>query len=67
MYNKLISLIEACGNDVYFYQESNQFYITFQDFLGFTDDDKAEMRDYNNPAEVAYLKNWLKNNCIKKE
>lgn len=67
MYNKLISLINACGNDVDFRQESNQFYITFQDFLGFTNDDKAEMRDYDNPSEVAYLENWLGNNCIKKE
>lgn len=67
MYNKLISLINACGNDVYFYQESNQFYITFQDFLGFNDDWEEEMRDYDNPTEVAYLENWLENNCIKKE
>ena len=57
MYNKLISLINACGNDVYFYQESNQFYITFQDFLGFNDDWEEEMRDYDNPTEVAYLEN----------
>lgn len=42
MYNKLISLVDACGNDVYFYQESNKFYITFQDFLGFTDDWEEE-------------------------
>ena len=67
MYNKLVSLIDACVNDVYFYQESNQFYITFQDFLGFTDDWEEEMRDYDNPTEVAYLENWLGNNCIKKE
>lgn len=33
MYNKLISLVNACGNDVNFYQESNKFYITFQDFF----------------------------------
>ena len=67
MYNKLISLIDACGNDVDFLQESNQLYITFQDFLGFTDDCEEEMRDYDNPAAVAYLENWLGNNCIKKE
>ena len=67
MYNKLISLVDACGNDVDFYQESNKFYITFQDFLGFTDDWEEEMRDYDNPAEVAYLKNWLRHTCIKKE
>ena len=67
MYNKLISLINACGNDVDFRQESNQFYITFQDFLGFTDDREEEMRDYDNPTEVACLENWLENNCIKKE
>lgn len=67
MYDKLMSLINACGNDVSFYQNSNKIDITFQDFLGFTDDWEEEMREYDNPTEVAYLKNWLGNNCIKKE
>lgn len=67
MYNKLMSLIDACKNDVYFFQDSNKVYITFQDFLGFTDDGEEEMRDYDNLTEVAYLENWLWDNCIKKE
>lgn len=67
MYKKFISLVNACGNDVSFYQNSNKINITFQDFLGFTDDWEEEMRDYDNPTEVAYLENWLGNNCIEKK
>lgn len=66
-YSKLMSLIEACGNDVSLYQNANKICITFQDSLGFTADDWEEMRDYDNPTEVAYLENWLGNNCLEKE
>ena len=38
-YSKLMSLIEACGNDVSLYQNANRICITFQDSLGFTADD----------------------------
>ena len=67
MLNKFLSLIQKCERDVDYYESDGIFHVTFQDFLGFTDDDKAEMRDYDNPAAVAYLENWLGNNCIKKE
>lgn len=64
MFDTIITLINACGHDIYFYTTDNTIYITIDDFDGFDDDWNEIMRDYENPDAVNALLNWLDNNCI---
>ena len=64
MFNTVMTMIEACKNDVDFEIDQNAIYLTVNDFAGFDDDWNEIMRDYDNPEEVSTLLEWLRNNCI---
>lgn len=63
MFNTLMTMINACKDDVDFEIERNTIYLTVNDFSGFDKDWNEIMRDYDHPEEVSALLNWLDNNC----
>lgn len=64
MFNTLMTLINACENDVDFFEEGKTIQLTICDLEGFDDDWNAVMRDYVNPDAVDALLDWLNANCI---
>ena len=66
MFNTVLTMINACKDDVYFEIEQNTIYLTVDDFCGFDKDWNEIMRDYSHPEEVNTLLEWLGNNCISK-
>ena len=66
MFNTVMTMINACKDDVDFEIEQNTIYLTVDDFYGFDEDWNEIMRDYDHPEEMSTLLNWLYNNCISK-
>ena len=66
MFNTVMTMIDACKNDVDFEIEQNTIYLTVDDFYGFDENWDEIMRDYSHPEEVNALLDWLNNNCISK-
>ncbi len=64
MFNTVMTMINACKDDVDFEIEQNTIYLTVNDFCGFDEDWNEIMRDYDHPEEVSTLLDWLDNNCI---
>ena len=64
MFNTLMTMINACKDDVDFEIERNAIYLTVDDFIGFDEDWNEVMRDYDHPEEVNALLDWLDNNCV---
>lgn len=64
MLKEFLELVKACGNDVTLNKYKNGKYeLTYNDFLGFTDDGDEEYREYDNELAVDTLQQWLENNC----
>lgn len=63
MFDTLMTLIDACENDVDFFEEGGMIHLTIDDFEGFDDNWNEVMRDYDNPDAVDTLLNWLNENC----
>lgn len=66
MFNTVMTMINACKDDVDFEIEQNTVYLTIDDFYGFDENWDEIMRDYDHPEEVGTLLDWLDNNCISK-
>ena len=66
MFNTVMTMINACKDDVDFEIEQNTIYLTVDDFYGFDEDWNEIMRDYDHPEEVNILLDWLNKNCISK-
>ena len=66
MFNTVLTMLDACKDDVDFEIEQNTIYLTINDFYGFDKDWNEIMRDYDHPEEVSTLLDWLNNNCISK-
>ena len=64
MFDTVMTMIDACKNDVDFEIERNTIYLTVNDFVGFDRNWNEIMRDYDHPKEVEALLDWLDNNCI---
>ena len=64
MFNTVMTMVNACKDDVDFKIEQNTIYLTVDDFIGFDEDWNEIMRDYDHPEEVRTLLDWLDNNCI---
>ena len=64
MFNTVMTMIDACENDVDFEIEHSTIYLTVDDFSGFDKDWNEIMRDYDHPEEVSALLDWLGDNCI---
>ena len=64
MFNTVMTMVNACKDDVDFEIEQNTIYLTVDDFIGFDEDWNEIMRDYDHPEEVRTLLDWLDNNCI---
>lgn len=64
MLDTVMTMINACGDDVYFYTGHNTIYLTVNDFEGFSKDWRVIMRNYNHPDAVNALLDWLNKNCI---
>lgn len=63
MLNTLMTLINACEDDVdFFIDHSNTLHLTINDFDGSSD--WKIIREYDNPKAVNVLENWLEDNCI---
>lgn len=63
MFDTLMALINACENDVDFFEKDKIIHLTIDDFEGFDDNWNEVMRDYNNPNAVNALLDWLDINC----
>lgn len=63
MFDTLMTLIDACENDVDFFKEDRTIHLTINDFEGFDGNWNEVMRDYDNPDAVDALLDWLKANC----
>lgn len=63
MFDTLMALINACENDVDFFEKDKIIHLTIDDFKGFDDNWNEVMRDYNNPNAVNALLDWLDINC----
>lgn len=63
MFDTLMTLINACENDVDFFKIDRKIHLTINDLEGFNDDWNEVMRDYDNPNAVDALLNWLDTNC----
>lgn len=66
MFDTLMALIDACKNDVDFFEEDRMINLTIIDFEGFDNNWNEVMRDYDNPDAVAALLDWLNANCVSK-
>ena len=66
MFDTLMTLINACENDVYFFKEDRMIDLTINDFEGFDNNWNEIMRDYDNPNAVDALLDWLNANCVSK-
>ena len=66
MFDTLMTLIDACENDVDFFEEDRMIDLTINDFEGFDDNWNEVMRDYDNPNAVDALLDWLNANCVSK-
>ena len=66
MFDTLMVLIDACENDVDFFEEDGMIDLTINDFEGFDDNWNEVMRDYDNPNAVDALLDWLNANCVSK-
>ena len=66
MLKTLMNLVDACKNDVDFFDNDDMIYLTLQDFEGFDDEWNEIMRNYDNPDAVDALLDWLDANCISK-
>ena len=66
MFDTLMTLIDACKNDVDFFEEDRMIDLTIIDFEGFDDNWNEVMRDYDNPNAVDALLDWLNANCVSK-
>lgn len=64
MFNTVMTMIDACKNDVDFKIKQNTIYLTVDDFDGFDENWNEIMRDYDHPEEVEALLDWLDDNCI---
>jgi len=64
MLKEFLELVKKCGNDVMFNKLEDKYFITYNDFFGFTEDGEEEFRIYDNELAVEMLGQWLKNNCI---
>ncbi len=64
MFETLMTLIDACGNDADCYEIHGIVYLTLHDFDGFNDDWDEIMRDYDNPNAVNALLDWLDTHCV---
>ena len=64
MFNTVMAMIDACGNDVDFYTERDMLYLTINDFDGFDSEWNEIMRAYDHPEAVNALLDWLNENCI---
>lgn len=62
MFDTLMILINACENDVDFYENGGMAHLTLNDFEGF-DNWNEVMRDYDHPDAVDALLDWLDANC----
>ena len=63
MFDTLMTLIDACENDVDFFKEDRMIHLTINDFEGFVGNWNEVMRDYDNPDAVNALLDWLNANC----
>ena len=63
MFDTLMTLIDACENDVYFFKKDRMIHLTINDFEGFVGNWNEVMRDYDNPDAVNALLDWLNANC----
>ena len=66
MFDTLMTLIDACKNDVDFFEEDRMIDLTIIDFEGFDDNWNEVMWDYDNPNAVDALLDWLNANCVSK-
>jgi hypothetical protein len=64
MLNTLMTMIDACENDVGFEIEQSTIQLIVDDFFGFDEDWNILIRDYDHPEEVSALLEWLGDNCI---
>lgn len=63
MFETLMALVDACENDVDYFEEGGMVHLTIDDFEGFDDNWNEVMRDYDNPDAVDALLDWLNENC----
>lgn len=63
MFETLMTLINACADDVLFDGNNGRYDLTFDDFEGFDDNWREIDRDYIHPVEVEALVNWLTENA----
>ena len=64
MLKEFLELAKKCGNDIMLDKHNNKYSLTYNDFLGFTDEGDEEFRAYDNALAVETLEQWLENNCI---
>jgi hypothetical protein len=64
MFNTLMTMIYACENDAGFEIEQSEIHLIVDDFFDFDEDGIVLIRDYDHPAEVSALLDWLGDNCI---
>ena len=64
MLNTLMTMIDACENDVGFEIEQSEIHLIVDDFFDFDEDGNVLIRDYDHPREVSALLDWLGDNCI---
>lgn len=67
MFDELMALIEACGDDVSFAKVGESDYdLTFNDFAGFDKHWNELEREYDNEDAVDVLEDWLDEHCTSK-
>jgi hypothetical protein len=64
MLNTLMTMIDACENDVGFEIERDTIYLIVDDFFDFDEDGNVLIRDYDHPGEVSALLDWLGDYCV---
>lgn len=70
MLNQFLEKVSNCKNDVdlsYSSMDDKEYNLTFNDFYGFDENWDELYRDYDNPHAVEELKEWLDENCLKRE
>ena len=64
MFDEFMMLVEACDADVVLGMGRDGVYrLTFDDFEGFDDDWSEVDREYDHPAEVEALGDWMDEHC----
>jgi hypothetical protein len=65
-YEKMVAMLEALGQDVYYdyYEKNHKFDVTLYDFEGFDDDWDEIYRDYDDPEAVEHFLDVLEEESL---